>query len=295
MMKTLQCDVIRLTCNTMNERLALSAFRGAAEAGKDVSFIKIFPWETLCDLNPNLIHYIAYTPTSKDPKFKVYGWMTVKHMPEWNGYYIVEITTRGGTNKTIKGVGRTLHNALLADIHPNAFVYLYPLDDAAAGAYTRWGYTTIDDKLAYMFYRNPMDGFIDGLHKALRDRENMHINDSTMKRLVQAEALLPTKLLQAFKERISTDPSFVDIIHDIDEMTDDEKRATLEVFLQGGHRKLKFAVPRKPSQVLRVKLLQASKRPKKPKQKQASKPLQKPKQKPLQKPLQKPSQKLSSY
>ena len=103
------CNIERLTCDTESERMRLAYYRGIAAAGKDISFVKVFPWETLCDANPNLIHYIAHKTTKRG--HVICGWMTVKHVPEWRGAYIAEITTRNATDKGFKGVGFMLHKA----------------------------------------------------------------------------------------------------------------------------------------------------------------------------------------
>ena len=111
---------------------------------------RVLPWELRCE-GGIARHYVAQARNRDD--YTICGWLNINiyRKKKFNGKlytyaYINKISTRrrqSPDDPYYGGVGKCLHDRLLADLTAEGFdfICLYPIDDAAATVYTRWGYT----------------------------------------------------------------------------------------------------------------------------------------------------------
>lgn len=117
----------------------------------------IHPWTIGTDCSMPYIHYIAHTATGD-----VYGWMSVLVHGDARAdkyAFLAEVAA------TIRGLGRRLHDELLADTRDTLdFLYLYAVNDIVASVYaTTWGYERIADTrhMVRVLRKRPSDAFIE--------------------------------------------------------------------------------------------------------------------------------------
>lgn len=124
----------------------------------------ITPWESKFGTQPNW-HFVAHAlvPGVSDT---ICGWLTAQLKEEYGRKYVYlsEISTRRIKDEIYGGVGKMLHDALVAAARANGydFIYLYPVSKAISKIYERWGYTPSSDVLLHQFYvinllRGPTD------------------------------------------------------------------------------------------------------------------------------------------
>ena len=246
---TNSCHVERLTCKSEEERMKLAIYTGLAAAWKNIAFLKIFPWENMCKKNKTIVHYIALKENknkkrrngngnrsrsiSEWPTICICGWMTTKYVPELNGIYLSEISTRNATDSAFRGTGRILHNALISYEYESKsnkkmdFIYLYPLNEEVEKVYITWGYTK-HPILPYMFYGNPSNIALDILLK--KYHENLSIeNEEKYKNIAEIRSLLERikdiDLLHKFDSKVKKgDPKFQELMMNIIDVENDEEK-----------------------------------------------------------------------
>jgi hypothetical protein len=97
------------------------------------------------------------------------GWMTVHlNRSKSNYIFISEISTRRIKDEFYGGVGRSLHDALVADARAEGvdFIYLYALNEDVAAVYKKWGYVTLRPEIKHQFFiigKEPSKAFLDNL------------------------------------------------------------------------------------------------------------------------------------
>jgi hypothetical protein len=126
----------------------------------------ITPWESKFGNDPDW-HFVAQAPDGR-----ICGWLTaqLKETDSRRYIYLAEISTRRIRDELYGGVGKKLHDALLAAARANGydFIYLYPVSRAVAAVYEKWGYTPSYQKasIAHQFYvlnRVPTEGILRSL------------------------------------------------------------------------------------------------------------------------------------
>ena len=134
----------------------------------------ITPWQSKFGNHPDW-HFVAQAPDGR-----ICGWLTaeLKHDHNRRYIYLAEISTRRIRDEVYGGVGRQLHEALVAAASEGKynFIYLYPVNDKVAEIYEGWGYSSnkkIPD-VPHQFYvidRGPTKGILDSLRKQLEHIE----------------------------------------------------------------------------------------------------------------------------
>ena len=124
----------------------------------------ITPWESKFGNDPDW-HFV-----SKAPDGRICGWLTaqLKKTDFRNYIYLAEISTRRIRDELYGGVGRQLHDALVAAARQGGydFIYLYPVNAKVAAVYEGWGYSTPIPGIPHQFYvikRGPTGGILRSL------------------------------------------------------------------------------------------------------------------------------------
>ena len=161
-----QCRVYAFSCDDPEDLQTIAFLQGIAVSQKS-AFIKIFPWDSLC--KPNHLMYVSLAfPApyiSRHPKVTlremlqtppvICGWLTASYEPKRRAVYINKLATRTPTDRTYSGVGQGLLAALESHVFGPAtasaaspatanFIYLFPLDAAAAAFYDKAAYVQLD-------------------------------------------------------------------------------------------------------------------------------------------------------
>lgn len=133
------CAITRYDCETPDDKKRLETLIALAkkQAG---NFTSIFPWTAGCTA-PR--HYVAQKADGT-----ICGWMTViprasrTYAPKHTYLYLSEISVTRVQDESFRGVGRRLHERLVADATAEGrdFVYLFPLNTDVAKTYATWGY-----------------------------------------------------------------------------------------------------------------------------------------------------------
>ena len=106
---------------------------------------RVLPWVHGCDASGkttlSVRHYVA-----KKPDDTIGGWLLAETKRRFGRTYVYlsEISTTRVIAEENRGLGKTLHELLVADARRDGanFIYLYPLTEKAAATYTAWGYLT---------------------------------------------------------------------------------------------------------------------------------------------------------
>ena len=159
-----QCRVYAFSCDDPEDLQTIAFLQGIAVSQKS-AFIKIFPWDSLCKPNNQMYVSLAFPApyVSRHPKVTlremlqtppvICGWLTASYEPKRRAVYINKLATRTPTDRTYSGVGQGLLAALeshvfgpasAATASPANFIYLFPLDAAAAGFYDKAAYVQLD-------------------------------------------------------------------------------------------------------------------------------------------------------
>lgn len=219
------CTISAFKCTKRTVRTLQRYCKMANLAKDNKEFVKIFPWESICDRsnvniskckNSKYVHYVSVNEKSQS----LCGWMMIE-VSKGKGVYISEISTVRSAN--IKGVGSALHDRLLKDYPDAPYVYLYPLDEAAKQAYLRWGYREYDG-LPYMFYTRHgatvPQHVLDGLKQIIEDRARQLEEDrmeviNIVRKMLSVRGSLDTDVIQAYDEKIRSDEEFVQTVMDV--------------------------------------------------------------------------------
>ena len=159
------CEVKRFNCSNPSNSEKIRELADMAERqqeGNSGFNSKIIPWREGCFHVDR--HYIAKS------EGVICGWMTV-HMnrkSNMNYIFISEISTRRIKDEFYGGVGKSLHDALVADARAEGFdfIYLYPLSDEVSSVYTKWGYVYLRPEIKHRFFiigKQPSKTFLDNL------------------------------------------------------------------------------------------------------------------------------------
>ena len=167
-----QCRVYAFSCDDPEDLQTIAFLQGIAVSQKS-AFVKIFPWDSLCKPNNQMYVSLAFPApyVSRHPKVTlremlqtppvICGWLTASYEPKRRAVYINKLATRTPTDRTYSGVGQGLLAALeshvfgpatasaaspasAATASPANFIYLFPLDAAAAGFYDKAAYVRLD-------------------------------------------------------------------------------------------------------------------------------------------------------
>lgn len=106
---------------------------------------RVLPWVHGCDASGkttlSVRHYVA-----KKPDDTIGGWLLAETKRRFGRTYVYlsEISTTRVIAEENRGLGKKLHELLVADARRDEanFIYLYPLTEKAAATYTAWGYLT---------------------------------------------------------------------------------------------------------------------------------------------------------
>lgn len=139
------CRITRYDCNKPEDKSKLDVLIATAKEQQD-AFESIFPWNQGCTA-PR--HYVAQRADGT-----ICGWMAViprasrKYAPKHTYLYLSEISVIRKQDESFRGVGRGLHDRLVADAKQEGrdFIYLFPLNADVAKTYVeKWGYTRPGD------------------------------------------------------------------------------------------------------------------------------------------------------
>ena len=162
------CEVKRLNCSKSENVRIIEELAEKAEAqqNRNSGFnSKILPWREGCFHVDR--HYIAQAMEGT-----ICGWMTVhlNRITKSKSIYIFisEISTRRTKDEFYGGVGKKLHDTLVADARAEGadFIYLYALNDDVAAVYAKWGYVILRPEIKHQFFiigREPSNEFLDTL------------------------------------------------------------------------------------------------------------------------------------
>jgi len=106
---------------------------------------RVLPWIHGCDASgkttTSVRHYVANKPDGT-----IGGWLLAETKKRFGRTYVYlsEISTTRVIAEENRGLGKKLHELLVADARQDgaSFIYLYPLTEKAAATYTAWGYMT---------------------------------------------------------------------------------------------------------------------------------------------------------
>ena len=160
------CEVKRLNCSKSENVRSIEELAEKAEAqqNRNSGFnSRILPWREGCFHVDR--HYIAQAMDGH-----ICGWMTVhlNRSSKSNYIFISEISTRRIKDEFYGGVGRSLHDALVADARAEEidFIYLYALNEDVAAVYAKWGYVILRPEIKHQFFiigKEPSKAFLDNL------------------------------------------------------------------------------------------------------------------------------------
>jgi hypothetical protein len=239
------CKVKRFSCDVETEQIKLFELRGVSE-GQDEQFIKIFPQESICNINdkgtrknkkkpsnPDVreFHYVSFY--QKRNETHVCGWMVVLLNKKMKTAYISKISTLAAVKRDkYKGTGRRIFNQLLAKLPKTYIIYLYPLDKDAKEVYKAWDFTTISDDLDYMVYQKESADaeILANLERTLR--KNMESSDSSVD-ISEIKDNLDDDLLEFFERALKNEVFVNEILPGFKDMSDDDEKAEL-IMLYGG-------------------------------------------------------------
>lgn len=124
------CSIIQLNCANDIDREVVEWLKIVAKKQQDF-FTDIFPWDKIseyCKKDKKNVNIFISLKVLTSSVF-ICGWLT--SMTDNDGdVYISEITTRGASDKTIKGIGKSLINAVDDTIKSGKRIYLEPLESA---------------------------------------------------------------------------------------------------------------------------------------------------------------------
>lgn len=141
--KIMACAITRYDCDNPDDKKHLETLIAVAKKQEE-NFTSIFPWNAGCTA-PR--HYVAQKADGT-----ICGWMTViprasrTYAPKHTYLYLAEISVTRVQDESFRGVGKRLHDRLVADATAEGrdFVYLYPLNADVAKTYVdKWGYTQL--------------------------------------------------------------------------------------------------------------------------------------------------------
>ena len=199
------CVVQRFTCRTEGERLRLAELFGIASADQGRAFIDVYPWETQCSENRDLIHYVSLKQIKRRTYPVVCGWMTVELTRKFGEAYIKEITSRNATDSAFKGVGFALLAALEAD-YPKTTISLYPLNDRVAAIYQRWGFKSYSEKLPYLFYGPPPRTALITMLEKKQLKQDKEDAEESQNIIEMFKSLLQSKMRSRLVDALRRDP-----------------------------------------------------------------------------------------
>lgn len=176
-------EIARLSALATEQQKVLSlTYPNAGPAKATRSNLPIFPfdtmitpWESKFGNDPDW-HFVAQAPDGR-----ICGWLTaqLKETDSRRYIYLAEISTRRIRDELYGGVGKKLHDALVAAASGYDFIYLYPVNERVAAVYEKWGYTRSYQKpgIAHQFYvinRGPTEGILRSLILPAQDAALMN-------------------------------------------------------------------------------------------------------------------------
>ena len=160
----LVCQIQRYDCIGLRAKKGdVNRLADTADAQKGLFDPRVLPWEDRC--GPGIHrHYVAKSRRMGDET--ICGWMSVTvSKRKWNGRlyvyaYINKISTRrrqSSDDPYYGGVGKCLHDRLVADLQTERFdfIFLKPIDAVATAVYVKWGYihpAHFADRVQEMFF-----------------------------------------------------------------------------------------------------------------------------------------------
>jgi len=160
----LVCQIQRYDCIGIRAKKGdVNRLADTADAQKGMFDSRVLPWEDRC--GPGIHrHYIAKSRRLGDET--ICGWMSVTvSKRKWNSRlyayaYINKISTRrrqSPEDPYYGGVGKCLHDRLVADLRTERFdfIFLNPIDAVATAVYERWGYihpAHFADRVQHLFF-----------------------------------------------------------------------------------------------------------------------------------------------
>ena len=139
--------VTRYDCATQLAAItALAALADSQQAGDPKPFdSRVLPWIHGCDKSHKTVRHIRHYVAQKADG-TIVGWLLAETRRRFSHTYVYlsEISVIRIKSDEHKGIGKALHSELLVDAGKDraAFIYLYPLTDAAKATYAGWGYKT---------------------------------------------------------------------------------------------------------------------------------------------------------
>ena len=165
----------------------------------------ITPWQSKFGNDPDW-HFVAQAPDGR-----ICGWLTaqLKETDSRRYIYLAEISTRRIRDELYGGVGRRLHEALVAAAISGGydFIYLYPVSRTVAAVYEGWGYSSPIPGIPHQFYVLNQGPTVGILHSLMTQRPNVEL-------LNRARALFGQQF-DEYRRAVLADSGNIDALNDI--------------------------------------------------------------------------------